>query len=80
MRRGKLLGSTYAAWMGQPVVLQVSVGDMKVPLRGTMLSESNNAVRMRIGEGWEIDIFKAMILAVDRDKRGPMHLLGGATA
>lgn len=70
----------YAEWMGQQVVLQVSVGDLKVPLQGTMLSESKEAVRMRIGEGWDIDIFKSMILAVERDRWVPMHTKGGGVA
>ncbi len=68
----------YASWMGQLVVLQVSIGDLKVPLRGTMVSESNEAVRMRIGEGWSIDVFKTMILTVDGDKSVPSNMQGGA--
>ena len=70
--------NAYASWMGQLVVLQVSIGDLKVPLRGTMVSESKEAVRMRIGEGWDIDVFKTMILTVDRDKWAPSNLAGGA--
>jgi hypothetical protein len=57
----------YAVWMGQPVVLQVTAGDMRVPLRGTLVGESDNAVRLRIGETWEVDIYKSMILAVEED-------------
>jgi hypothetical protein len=41
------MDSAYAAWVGQPVVLQVALGD--------------------IGEGWDVDIYKAMILAVEQD-------------
>jgi len=53
--------------LGQPVVLRVAAGDLKVPLRGTIIGESNGAVRLRIGEGWDVDIYKAMILAVEED-------------
>ena len=70
--------NAYASWMGQLVVLQVSIGDLKVPLRGTMVSESKEAVRMRIGEGWAIDVFKTMILTVDGDKSVPSNVPGGA--
>ena len=59
--------SAYAAWIGQPVVLQVALGDIKVPLRGTLLKDGSETVRMRIGEGWDVDIYKAMILAVEQD-------------
>ena len=59
--------SAYSNWMGQPVVLQVAAGDLKVPLRGTIIGESDAAVRFRVGEGWDVDIYKAMILAVEED-------------
>ncbi len=59
--------SAYSNWMGQPVVLQVAAGDLKVPLRGTIIGESDVAVRFRVGEGWDVDIYKAMILAVEED-------------
>ncbi len=59
--------SAYSVWLGQPVVLRVAAGDLKVPLRGTIIGESNGAVRLRIGEGWDVDIYKAMILAVEED-------------
>jgi hypothetical protein len=59
--------SAYAMWVGQPVVLQVALGDIKVPLRGKLLKDGDETVRMRIGEGWDVDIYKAMILAVEED-------------
>jgi hypothetical protein len=57
----------YNAWLGHAVVLQVALGDIKVPLRGKMLRESGETVRMRIGDGWDVDIYKAMIVAVEED-------------
>jgi hypothetical protein len=64
-----LLTGAYKEWLGQAVVLQVSVGDLKVPLRGTLLGESRDALRVRIGDGsgWDVDIFKTMIMAVEQD-------------
>ncbi len=59
--------SAYAVWMNHPVVLQVSAGDLRVPLRGTIVGESDDAVRFRIGDAWDVDIYKAMILAVEED-------------
>jgi hypothetical protein len=49
------------------VVLQVALGDIKVPLRGKLLKDAGETVRMRIGEGWDVDIYKVMILAVEED-------------
>jgi hypothetical protein len=59
--------SAYATWIGQPVVLQLALGDIRVPLRGKLLKDGGETVRMRIGDGWDVDIYKAMILAVEED-------------
>jgi hypothetical protein len=59
--------NAFQPWVGQAVVLQVALGDIKVPLRGKLLKDSEETVRMRIGEGWDVDIYKAMILAVEKD-------------
>ena len=57
----------YTNWMGHAVVLKLAAGDLSVPLRGVLVSESPDAVRFRIGEGWDVDIYKAMILAVEEE-------------
>jgi hypothetical protein len=59
--------SAYKIWVGQSVVLQVAVGDIKVPLRGKLLKDGNETVRMRIGDSWDVDIYKEMITAVEHD-------------
>jgi hypothetical protein len=59
--------NAYKAWVGQSVLLQVALGDIKVPLRGTLLKDGNETIRMRIGEGWDVDIYKSMIMTVERD-------------
>ena len=66
--RGSIdMPSAYTSWVGQAVVLQVAAGDLRVPLRGIILGESEGTVRFRIGETWDIDIYKPMILAVEQD-------------
>jgi hypothetical protein len=59
--------SAFAAWIGHPVILQVALGDIKVPLRGKLLQDSGETLRMRIGQGWDVDIYKAMVVAVEED-------------
>ena len=54
-------------WIGQAVILQVALGDLKVPMRGRVLEDSGMALRMRIGDAWDVDIFKTMILAIEED-------------
>jgi hypothetical protein len=61
------MDTVFKTWIGQPVVLQVALGDIKVPLRGKLLKDGGETIRMRIGDGWDVDIYKAMILAVEED-------------
>jgi hypothetical protein len=61
------MDSAFKAWIGQPVVLQVALGDIKVPLRGKLLKDGDETVRMRIGDGWDVDIYKTMVMAVEED-------------
>jgi hypothetical protein len=58
----------FQPWIGQAVVLQVALGDIKVPLRGKLLKDGDDTVRMRIGDGWDVDIYKAMIMGVEEDR------------
>jgi hypothetical protein len=59
--------SAYTSWMGQAVVLQVATADLRVPLRGIIVAETDEAIRLRIGNLWDVDIYKSMILAVEQD-------------
>jgi hypothetical protein len=59
--------SPYASWIGQPVVLQVAAEDLRVPLRGMIIEESETSVLFRVAEGKDIDIFKPMILAIEQE-------------
>ena len=61
------MDTAYLAWIGQAVVLQVALGDVKVPLRGRLLKDGGETLRMRIGDGWDVDIYKNMVLAVEED-------------
>jgi len=63
----------YAVWMGQPVVLRVVVGNIRVPLRGRLLGENNESVRLRIADSWDVDIYKSMVVAVEHDN--PVYVL-----
>ena len=64
---------SYAMWMGQPVILRVATGSLRVPLRGRLMSETDEVVRLRIAESWDVDIFKSMVVAVEHDV--PVHVL-----
>jgi hypothetical protein len=57
----------YSVWIGQPVVLRVATGELRVPVRGKMLSETSEAVRVRIADCWDVDIFKSMVISIEHD-------------
>ncbi|HEY2932670.1 MAG TPA: hypothetical protein VGK99_13070 [Acidobacteriota bacterium] len=56
---------TYTTWMGKPVFLNLTAGGIKTTLFCTIIGESNSTVRVRIGNQWDVDIYKEMILLVD---------------
>lgn len=58
----------FALWMGQPVILRVVAGSLRVPVRGRLVSETDSVLRLRIAENWDVDIFKSMVVAVEQDK------------
>jgi RNase P/RNase MRP subunit p29 len=47
--------------------MQLSSDDLRVPLRGTVVGETDNVVRFRLGDGLDVDIYKKMILAIEED-------------
>jgi len=62
--------SPFEQWFGKTVVLQLITGETRVPLRGIIIAESRGAVRFRTTAGWEFDVYKSLILAVEREE-GP---------
>lgn len=60
--------SAFAVWVGQPVILQLAAADMRVPLRGMIIGETEDFIRFRVEQTWDIDIYKSMILAIEQDR------------
>ncbi|MFZ0640714.1 MAG: hypothetical protein WA020_06710 [Candidatus Acidiferrales bacterium] len=58
---------SYTVWMGQPVILRVVAGNLRVPVRGRLVSETSSVLRLRIAENWDVDIFKSMVVAIEQD-------------
>ena len=54
----------YSAWFRTPVLLFV-VRECQVPIPCNIIGESFAAVRIRVQPGWEIDVPKEFILAVE---------------
>jgi hypothetical protein len=55
---------TYSAWFGKPVLLFV-IRQCRVPIPCNIIGESVAAVRIQLMPGWEIDVRKEFILAVE---------------
>jgi hypothetical protein len=58
---------SYTVWVGQPVILRVVAGNLRVPVRGRLVSETANVLRLRIADNWDVDIFKSMVVAIEQD-------------
>jgi hypothetical protein len=57
----------YTAWLRKPVVLLVVVRQCHVPVPCSIVGESATALRVRFKPGWEMDLRKELILAVEED-------------
>ena len=55
----------YSTWLGKPVVLLVVIRKYHVPMPCSIIGESCANVRVRVQPGWEMDIRKDLILAVE---------------
>ena len=67
----KIQSSAYSAWFGKSVVLLVAIRECHVPMPCCIIGESVAAVRVRIKPGWEMDLRKELILAVEEYVAGP---------
>ena len=59
--------SAYSAWLGKPVVLLVVIRQCHIPMPCRIVGESQTNVRVRVQPGWEMDVRKDLILAVEED-------------
>jgi hypothetical protein len=63
--RTELFSPVYSSWLGKPVVMLVVIRQYPVPMPCRIVGESAADVRVRIQPGWELDIRKDLILAVE---------------
>ena len=57
----------YSACFGKAVVLLVVIRQCRVPIPCRIVGESVADVRVRVQPGWEMDVQKELILAVEED-------------
>jgi hypothetical protein len=63
--RTKEFSPVYSAWFGKPVVMLVVIRQCHLPMPCHIVAESAAEVRVRLHPGWEMDIRKDLILAVE---------------
>ena len=64
-QRTKDFSPVYSSWFGKPVVMLVVIRQCYVPMPCRIVGESDADVRVRIQPGWEMDVRKDLILAVE---------------
>ena len=55
----------YSSWFGTPEILLFVIRECRIPIPCSIVGESFAAVRIRLQPGWEIDVPKELILAVE---------------
>ena len=59
------MGGVFEPWIGQPVVLQVTIGPFKLRLLGKVLKEQQETLLMRPQCGPDLEISKTKVLAIE---------------
>ena len=63
--RTKDFSSVYSSWFGKPVVMLFVIRQCHIPMPCQIVGESASDVRVRIQPGWEMNVGKDLILAVE---------------
>jgi hypothetical protein len=58
----------YSAWIGIPIFLFV-IRECQVPIPCNIIAESVFDIRIQLDSGWEIDVPKELILAIEEATR-----------
>jgi hypothetical protein len=61
--------SAFESWIGQAVVVQLTLGRIKLSLRGTLLKDRSETLLVRPDAGSEVEIPKTNVLAIEEARR-----------
>ena len=65
MRGGGDMEAVFESWTGQPVIMRLSVGCIRLSLRGTVLKERAETLLLRPDNGPDLEINKSAVLAIE---------------
>jgi len=71
----KNFSPVYSVWLGKSVVLLVIIRQCPVPMACHIVGESAADVRVRVQSGWEMDVRKDLILAVEEVVTASEHVV-----
>jgi hypothetical protein len=57
--------SAFEPWIGQPVVLRLTLGQVKLSIQGMVLKEQAETLLMRPQYGPDLEICKTKVLAIE---------------
>ncbi len=63
------MGNTFEPWIGQPVVVQMGLGRIKLSVRGTFLEDRGETLLVRPEVGSDVEIPKTKVLAIEEVPR-----------
>ena len=66
----KNVSPAYSAWVDKHVVLLIKIRQAFVPMPCSIIGETDAGVRVCIQPGWELEIRKELILAVEEANAG----------
>jgi hypothetical protein len=61
--------SAFEPWIGQAVVVQLTLGQIKLSLRGTLLKDQSETLLVRPEAGSDVEIPKTKVLAIEESGR-----------
>jgi hypothetical protein len=67
IERNESVSSAYSSWFGRSVLLVVVLRRCHVPIPCSIVGESVAYIRVRIDPGWELEIRKELILAIEEE-------------
>ena len=66
---GEGMKNAFEPWIGQVVVVQLTLGRIKLSLRGTLLKDRNETLLVRPEVGSDVEVPKTDVLAIEEAGR-----------
>jgi hypothetical protein len=66
---GESMKNAFEPWIGQVVVVQLTLGRIKLSLRGTLLKDRSKTLLVRPEAGSDVEIPKTNVLAIEEARR-----------